>query len=63
MSGFGLASVKEQGKSVEVDAGAGPSAPSTPTTWIEFNVPDERIQEVVDHMAKIGIDCDPRGGA
>ena len=61
MSGFGLAQVKAEGTTLIVDPGnTEPHGPVVKTTWFEFDIEDERIQEVVDHLKKIGIDCDPR---
>ncbi|MGZ5799287.1 MAG: hypothetical protein ACXWJZ_01480 [Burkholderiaceae bacterium] len=60
MSGFGLAQIKESGKSMKVDSAYIGEEPAIKTTWFEFDVEDSRIQEVVDHLKKIGIDYDPR---
>ena len=62
-SSFGLASIKDEGSISYIDDAYRDGEPCEPTTWFEFSVNDARIQEVVDHLKKIGIDCDPRNGA
>jgi len=61
MSGFGLTAIKEQGDSFVFDAGClMPNEQCVPTTWFEFPVENNRIQEVVGHLKLIGMDVDPR---
>ena len=59
--GFGLAHVKVDGTYIRFDQkSVGDDSAVIPTTWFEFSIEDTRIQEVVDHLKKIGIDYDPR---
>lgn len=50
--GFGLATVKQEGRAVEFDKGAGPSRHGVGTDWMELPIPKNasraRVHKMVD---------------